>query len=118
MLLIQVRDKGAWLGTYKDVPKYRRTGIVPSMFPSGRYYPHPTDNGHSHENGADVNCEDRLGSSEDVSTMVDASEEEVCDLPLERCMRLMPHDQNTGAFFIAVLQKVSPLPVPGNIMRG
>ncbi|KAG4399578.1 hypothetical protein JHK82_022550 [Glycine max] len=25
------------------------------------------------------------------------------------CMRILPHDQNTGAFFIVVVQKVSPL---------
>ena len=30
-------------------------------------------------------------------------------LPLHRCMRIVPHDQNSGAFFIAVLQKLSPL---------
>jgi multisite-specific tRNA:(cytosine-C5)-methyltransferase len=36
--------------------------------------------------------------------------EEVSDLLLERCMRIVPHDQNSGAFFIAVLQKLSPLP--------
>ncbi|KAG2243216.1 hypothetical protein Bca52824_094939 [Brassica carinata] len=36
--------------------------------------------------------------------------EEVCDLPLERCVRIVPHDQNTGGFFIAVLHKVSTLP--------
>eukprot|EP00056_Hartaetosiga_gracilis_P010117 m.148478 g.148478 ORF g.148478 m.148478 type:complete len:327 (+) comp13258_c0_seq11:1128-2108(+) len=32
------------------------------------------------------------------------------DLPLERCMRLYPQDQNTGGFFVAVLRKVKPLP--------
>ena len=29
---------------------------------------------------------------------------------LERCMRVYPHHQNTGGFFIAVIQKVGPLP--------
>ena len=29
---------------------------------------------------------------------------------LERCMRVYPHHQNTGGFFIAVIQKVNPLP--------
>jgi len=29
--------------------------------------------------------------------------------PLHRCMRIVPHDQNSGAFFIAVLHKMSPL---------
>ncbi|XP_055335225.1 RNA cytosine C(5)-methyltransferase NSUN2-like isoform X2 [Paramacrobiotus metropolitanus] len=31
-------------------------------------------------------------------------------LHLERCMRVMPHYQNTGAFFIAVLEKKATLP--------
>ena len=29
---------------------------------------------------------------------------------LARCIRLLPHDQNTGGFFIALLKKVAPLP--------
>lgn len=36
------------------------------------------------------------------------------DYPLHRCMRIVPHDQNSGAFFIAVLHKLSPL--NGNIL--
>ncbi|KAF5301115.1 hypothetical protein FQR65_LT08945 [Abscondita terminalis] len=28
---------------------------------------------------------------------------------LDRCMRILPHQQNTGAFFVAVLQKIKPL---------
>ncbi|KAF5298709.1 hypothetical protein FQA39_LY11719 [Lamprigera yunnana] len=28
---------------------------------------------------------------------------------LNRCIRILPHQQNTGAFFVAVLQKVQPL---------
>lgn len=31
------------------------------------------------------------------------------NFPLHRCMRIVPHDQNSGAFFIAVLHKVAPL---------
>lgn len=41
------------------------------------------------------------------------SEMEVSELPLERCMRIVPHEQNSGAFFIAVFQKISPLPGSG-----
>ncbi|XP_073010109.1 uncharacterized protein [Typha latifolia] len=37
------------------------------------------------------------------------SKAEFSSFPLQRCMRILPHDQNSGAFFIAVLQKVSPL---------
>ncbi|VFQ99785.1 unnamed protein product [Cuscuta campestris] len=40
-------------------------------------------------------------------TPTNTLEEEVSTLPLERCMRIMPHDQNTGAFFIAVFHKLS-----------
>lgn len=29
---------------------------------------------------------------------------------LERCMRILPHHQDTGGFFVALLQKVKPLP--------
>lgn len=31
---------------------------------------------------------------------------------LDRCLRLLPHQQDTGGFFIAVLEKVRPLPGP------
>jgi len=83
-----------------------------SMFPSGKYLKDSTETTEKNENG-DVNgCEDGLKET-DIS-VVDATPEEqaeeVSDLPLERCMRIIPHDQNTGAFFIAVLQKKSPLP--------
>ncbi|XP_057864742.2 multisite-specific tRNA:(cytosine-C(5))-methyltransferase trm4b isoform X2 [Cryptomeria japonica] len=47
-------------------------------------------------------------SREDDDTEVEA---EVTSLPLERCMRILPHDQDTGGFFIAVFQKVSPFSV-------
>eukprot|EP00850_Spirogloea_muscicola_P004927 SM000022S07141 [mRNA] locus=s22:98292:108187:- [translate_table: standard] len=33
---------------------------------------------------------------------------ESTDLPLERCMRILPHMQDTGGFFIAVFVKVAP----------
>lgn len=107
----KVRDKGVWLASYKHVRKFRRIGIVPSMFPSGSSYMDATDNEPKHENGTDLNSDEGLQPMEDVLTSADDLEEEVSDLPLERCMRLVPHDQNSGAFFIAVLQKVSPLPV-------
>ncbi|KAL4234994.1 tRNA (cytosine(34)-C(5))-methyltransferase [Mactra antiquata] len=35
---------------------------------------------------------------------------EAQDAKLERCIRVLPHQQNTGAFFIAVLQKTKELP--------
>lgn len=131
---MQVRDKGMWLASYNHVPKYRRTSIVPSMFPSGRTHVHPADDYNKSEDAANVSIEDAsksmatddehmdedadegpedgTKSTVDAITPTDELDEEVSDLPLERCMRLVPHDQNSGAFFIAVLQKVSS--VPGN----
>jgi 16S rRNA C967 or C1407 C5-methylase (RsmB/RsmF family) len=36
------------------------------------------------------------------------------DLHLERCVRVLPHDNNTGGFFVALLQKIdTPVPVRG-----
>ncbi|KAK2656491.1 hypothetical protein Ddye_009543 [Dipteronia dyeriana] len=105
----KVRDKGVWLTSYKNVPKYRRTGIVPSMFPSGRTHTDPTDNGHKPED-VTASTEDGTEPMVDAFTSCDDSDVEVSDLPLERCMRLVPHDQNSGAFFVAVLEKVSSVP--------
>ncbi|KAL4579690.1 hypothetical protein LXL04_015847 [Taraxacum kok-saghyz] len=88
----KVKDKGMWLGSHKDACRNGRSGIVASMFPSGK----PYQEDETSENGENEN--------DDVLVT------EVSSLPLERCMRIVPHDQNTGAFFIAVLHKVSPLP--------
>ncbi|XP_026391156.1 tRNA (cytosine(34)-C(5))-methyltransferase-like [Papaver somniferum] len=129
----KVRDKGVWLASYKDVSKYRRTAIVPSMFPSGQSFDaetvvpsgldesvgppgnddemeNVTNVAEKRESGCNVDSDHVNGKSENLVSPTDALEMEVSDLPLERCMRIVPHDQNTGAFFIAILQKVSPLP--------
>jgi 16S rRNA C967 or C1407 C5-methylase (RsmB/RsmF family) len=37
------------------------------------------------------------------------SAEEAPNLHLDRCMRIMPHDMDTGGFFVALLKKVAPL---------
>lgn len=114
---MQVRDKGIWLSSYKDVRKFRRVGIVPSMFPSGKNYveasdsTHDTTLGEMPENNRDSVNESQ--SKENKTSLTDDLEEEISNLPLEYCMRIVPHDQNSGAFFIAVFQKLSPL--PGNL---
>ncbi|CAG7886025.1 unnamed protein product [Brassica rapa] len=90
----KVHDRGGWYRSYKDVPKVQRDGVLRSMFPSGKSDKDSTTGGGS--------------SSGEIAS--DESAEEVCDLPLERCVRIVPHDQNTGGFFIAVLHKVSSLP--------
>lgn len=111
--VFQVRDKGKWLASFKDVGKYRTNAIGPGMFPSGRNLARSMDHTGSmeqdekHENGEDENIVEVLQSSEGA---VISDYEEVSPFPLERCMRIVPHDQNGGAFFIAVLHKHSPLP--------
>ncbi|KJZ79240.1 hypothetical protein HIM_01391 [Hirsutella minnesotensis 3608] len=42
-----------------------------------------------------------------VQTMFPSLDDESSDLPLERCMRVYPHLQDTGGFFITVLEKKS-----------
>lgn len=37
------------------------------------------------------------------------SKEEAKKFQLDRCMRVLPHDNNTGGFFVALLRKVSPI---------
>uniref|UniRef100_A0A8B9HCH3 tRNA (cytosine(34)-C(5))-methyltransferase n=1 Tax=Astyanax mexicanus TaxID=7994 RepID=A0A8B9HCH3_ASTMX len=36
--------------------------------------------------------------------------EKLQSMKLERCMRILPHHQNTGGFFVAVLMKKGPMP--------
>ncbi|KAK6491635.1 RNA cytosine-C(5)-methyltransferase NSUN2 [Huso huso] len=36
--------------------------------------------------------------------------EKLKEMKLERCMRILPHHQNTGGFFVAVLVKKAPMP--------
>lgn len=46
------------------------------------------------------------------------SNEETKRLPLERCLRLLPHHQDTGGFFVAVFQKIKDLEVEEDPARG
>ncbi|XP_059643062.1 uncharacterized protein LOC132284937 [Cornus florida] len=112
----KVRDKGIWLASYKDVSKFRRDGIIASMFPSGVNYvdasrdDHDTVLGERHDGAGNGNSENGLQLTENSVASTVVLDEEVSSLPLERCMRIVPHDQNTGAFFISVFHKFSPLP--------
>ncbi|GKT59282.1 nol1 nop2 sun family protein [Colletotrichum tofieldiae] len=52
------------------------------------------------------NSTDGIAPGRIVDTMFPPLEGSVCaDLPLERCMRVYAHQQDTGGFFITVLQK-------------
>ncbi|XP_061336578.1 uncharacterized protein LOC133283693 [Gastrolobium bilobum] len=106
----KVCDKGMWLVSCKDVPKLRKSVVLPSMFPSGRSYQDVVDSNCNNSIIDDINGNSEDGVQVVKNPVMHEITEEVSDVPLERCMRLVPHDQNTGAFFIAVLEKVSPLP--------
>ncbi|XP_039127311.1 RNA cytosine C(5)-methyltransferase NSUN2 [Dioscorea cayenensis subsp. rotundata] len=148
----KVRDRGLWLASYRDVPRYRRGVITPSMFPSDQCFKldqteHDnmqeetvtidavtgTENASSlelsHDGGNNVetietavDMKEAVSNVHEVSGMSSSPEDldgeikvEVSSYPLECCMRIVPHDQNSGAFFIAVLKKISPLQaVPEN----
>ncbi|KAM7529315.1 hypothetical protein LguiB_032725 [Lonicera macranthoides] len=119
----KVRDKGMWLASYKDVPQYRRSGILRSMFPCGKSSVGPSDNdqnpsGEMHDNGDNEISKSGSQLTEETVAPTDAVEEEVSTFPLEHCMRIVPHDQNTGAFFIAVFKKLSNLPAIQNNTNG
>lgn len=110
---MQVRDRGLWLTSYKDVRKYRQSVATPGMFPSGKSYDEISEP--DQELATEQICENNNdnndnGSIDDSETPTSNLEAEVSDLPLERCMRIVPHDQNSGAFFIAVFHKRFPLP--------
>jgi 16S rRNA C967 or C1407 C5-methylase (RsmB/RsmF family) len=36
---------------------------------------------------------------------------EAADMHLDRCIRVAPHDQNSGGFFVAVLERTGPVPM-------
>ncbi|PHT31271.1 hypothetical protein CQW23_27608 [Capsicum baccatum] len=109
----KVRDKGAWWTSYKDVPECRRNAIVPGMFPSGNTYvdaSEKNDDATRDQFSDSGNNGNGIAVLENPTTAATISDEEVSTLPLELCMRIVPHDQNSGAFFISVFQKLSPLP--------
>ncbi|KAK4417055.1 RNA cytosine-C(5)-methyltransferase NSUN2 [Sesamum alatum] len=113
----KVRDKGQWWASYKDVPKYRRSVVTPGMFPSGKSHDETSELDHETEprqlcENADDNTENGIPVVDGSVAPTNSLEAEVSPLPLERCMRIVPHDQNSGAFFIAVLHKISSLPAP------
>ncbi|WOK96254.1 multisite-specific tRNA:(cytosine-C(5))-methyltransferase isoform X1 [Canna indica] len=158
----KIKDRGIWLACYKDVPKYRRSVILPSMFPSGQSHDEIliTDGIQEHAGIPGSNsvegkvdsqiisqpenllqpqdmCENlekvavSTGTASDESKLEENSSgsvsakkldgdirEEISGFPLENCMRIVPHDQNSGAFFIAVFEKLTPLQaIPTNPAR-
>ncbi|CAI9753182.1 unnamed protein product [Fraxinus pennsylvanica] len=98
----QVQDKGVWFTSYIDVPKYRRSVLTSGMFPSGKTYDETSEQDHETvttelvENGKEASTGNGLQLIDYPIVPTQSSEAEVSALPLERCMRIVPHDQNTG----------------------
>ncbi|ETO76887.1 hypothetical protein F444_07777 [Phytophthora nicotianae P1976] len=63
----------------------------------------------SYENYVEENKKDKI-KDKIRATMFPPTEKEAADLHLERCMRCLPQDENTGGFFICLLKKVAPTP--------
>ena len=112
VFMLQVRDKGIWISSYRHVNKHRAGSILPGMFPSGNTCNEQLDC-EDEKNILDVVVDDaeeipQNGTNRDKFPLEDGNVE-FATLPLERCLRILPHDQDTGGFFIAVFKKISTL---------
>lgn len=118
----KVHDRGSWFRTHGDVPHSRKNVILPGMFPTSKstHVCHGievnADNNVSFsrnfniEDTSKVNCDTGgVSSSNSAESLETTSNSVDSNFPLYRCMRIVPHDQDSGAFFIAVLHKLSPL---------
>ncbi|MCO5599395.1 hypothetical protein L7F22_053497 [Adiantum nelumboides] len=112
----KVRDKGLWICSYHNVDKHRAGSILPSMFPTGMG---PEDESSSvveellpsETPEEEMSPEDSEMSEENAPQNLEMHENEIALLPLERCLRILPHDQDTGGFFVAIFRKVSDFKV-------
>lgn len=58
------------------------------------------------KDASEIEDNHKVGASQND---LDEKKAKVSSFSLDRCMRILPHDQNSGAFFIAVLHKISSL---------
>lgn len=63
--------------------------------------------------GKDLKLREK-GATDILESVFPPSENEAKDLHLENCMRVYPHDQNTGGFFITCLEKLEEEPEQAN----
>ncbi|OWM82181.1 hypothetical protein CDL15_Pgr001755 [Punica granatum] len=110
----KIRHKNCWFSTFNEVPDYCRGGIVRSMFPPDRSHRNSVGD-HTSEFGEKFNSNDSIDPQTAVQRVhltvnYNDSVNRISNFPLERCIRILPHDQNGGAFFIAVFNKLAPLP--------
>lgn len=138
---MQVKDGNGWHCSWEDAKPHvatNRSKLDPTMFPPA---------GASNPETSEMQTDDATDTTANASAAVaavangegeqkkdDAEEkkagekkEKVVETPahthehpLELCMRFLPHHQDTGGFFVAVLEKVSEctdLVVPRNAQR-
>ncbi|KAJ1268920.1 hypothetical protein BS78_07G170500 [Paspalum vaginatum] len=125
----KVQDRESWFQTHDDVPDDRKNLVLPSTFPSSN----STEESHLVCSDVEVNIDNRGSFSRNRSieersnvnhdtdgASISSTKKIDCtsEFPLHRCIRVVPHDQNSGAFFIAVLHKLSPLNVDDAEMLG
>ncbi|XP_035820079.1 RNA cytosine-C(5)-methyltransferase NSUN2 isoform X3 [Zea mays] len=121
----KVQDRESWFQSHDEVPHNRKNVVFPSMFPASN----STEESHTVCGDVEVNInnmnsfsrninieetsklnQDMDGVSVSPTKILECTSNIVSSkFPLHRCMRIVPHDQNSGAFFIAVLHKLSPL---------
>ena len=53
---------------------------------------------------------EKLAATQIRPSMFPSSKSEAASLNLDRCLRLLPHHQNTGGFFVALFEKSKPCP--------
>ncbi|KAG0524781.1 hypothetical protein BDA96_07G241000 [Sorghum bicolor] len=122
----KVQDRESWFQSHNEVPHNRKNVVLPSMFPASNC---TTEESHTVCGDVEVNMDNMSSFSRNINIEetkkvnhhmdgVSISPNKILDctsnivsskFPLHRCMRIVPHDQNSGAFFIAVLHKLSPL---------
>lgn len=103
-----VRDRKRWLSSASKIDRHRAGAVVPSMFPSGNGWDLSDIELSTGVSSPPADVEDDAEKQEAEEAEDDEDPPEVATLPLERCMRLLPHDQDTGGFFIAVFRKIAP----------
>jgi multisite-specific tRNA:(cytosine-C5)-methyltransferase len=128
-----VRDKKRWYSNYSQVEPPRNGGarLVPTMFPSAAAPPvaaterqvadepvpgldksgEAVKEGDVQE-GGEIEVAQGGGEGEEREEVVPEAEES--GLPLHRSMRVVPHDQDTGGFFVAVFWKLKHLEGEGS----
>lgn len=124
----RVKGRDRWYGTLADVDHDRDRMVSASFFPPKDYYdPDVYDEALAQakaaaeeeanekaEEAEDQAQQQQKRSPEDIAMetarAVAARQHAELPLPLERCMRLLPHHQDTGGFFVAVMEKVAEWP--------